>query len=84
VEASGATEDGRSFHDIRDFKTLLLEDERQVARNLVGQLLTYATGAAPCFSDRPVIEAVLDKSAPGYHVGSLLRARLRSSLFLQK
>ena len=37
---------GRSFKDIREFKQLLLDrEERTVARNLVAQLATYATGA---------------------------------------
>ena len=50
VDASGELPDGRKFNDIRDFKALLLADERQVARNLARQLAVYATGAPVGFA----------------------------------
>ena len=46
VDPSATLPDGRTFHDVRELKRLLLADERQIARNLVGQLVTYATGDA--------------------------------------
>ena len=56
VDASGELPDGRAFADIRELKRLLLADERAIAKNLVEKLLTYATGAAPRFSDREEVE----------------------------
>jgi mono/diheme cytochrome c family protein len=43
VDPSGTLPGGRAFRDVRELKRLLLADERQLARNLVGQLVTYAT-----------------------------------------
>ncbi len=53
VDASGNLEDGREFRDIRELKQLLLKDERLIARNLLKQLLIYATGSPIRFGDRP-------------------------------
>ena len=63
VDSAGDAARRRSFKDIREFKRLLLDHEEQtVARNLVGQLATYATGAPIGFSDRKQVEEILDKS----------------------
>ena len=85
VDATGALPDGRTFRDIREFKRLLLGNDRQVARNLVRQLAIYATGSPIRFSDRAPIEAILDQCAPGgYGVRSLIQALIASSLFREK
>lgn len=85
VDASGTLPDGRAFTDIRDLKRLLLSDERQIARNLVEQLMTYATGAPVRFGDRPEIEKVLDRaSASQYGVRSLVREIVQSEIFQAK
>ena len=55
--------DGRAFKDIDDFKKLLLADPRAIARNMVRQLVIYATGAPVSFADRAAVEKVLDKTA---------------------
>ena len=72
VDSAGTLTDGRSFQNIREFKQLLLKnDEETVARNLVGQLVTFATGAPVGFSDRPQVQEILDKtSSSGYGVES--------------
>jgi hypothetical protein len=85
VDPSGTLADGRSFKDVRDFKRLLLQDERQIARNLVRQLVTYSTGAPVRFGDRPKIEAILDGAEPGgYRVRSLIQGIIASGLFREK
>ena len=85
VDASGRLPDGREFTDVNELKQLLLADERAVARNLVEKLLTYATGAAPRFSDRDEIEAILNRqSRHGYPVRSLIIEIVTSRLFLNK
>jgi len=85
VDASGSLPDGRHFNDVRELKRLLLADERQIARNLVCQLVTYATGAPVRFGDRPRVEAILDRAAPhGYGVKSLIQAIIESELFQNK
>ena len=85
VDSSGALPDGRKFADIREMKRLLVSDERAVARNLVRQLVTYATGAPVRFGDRPKVEAILDRAAPtGYGVQTLIRSLVASELFTKK
>jgi hypothetical protein len=85
VDASGELPDGRPFRDIRELKALLLTDERQIARNLVHQLVVYASGAPVRFSDRPEVERILDRAASSeYGVRSLIHEIVQSPLFLMK
>lgn len=85
VDASGALPDGRKFQNIRDFKQLLLNDERQIARNLARQFVVYATGAPLRFGDRPEVEKILDQAkAEHYGVSTLIHAVVQSELFQEK
>ena len=85
VDASGTLPDGRKFADVRELKRLLLDDEEQLARNLAKQLMVYATGAPIRFGDRPVIEAILKKTAPDhYGVKAIILALVQSELFQSK
>jgi hypothetical protein len=85
VDASGELPDGRKFHDVREFKQVLLADEQQIARNLVRQLSVYATGAPVRFADRQQIENILARARPSqYGVRSLIRELVQSELFLTK
>jgi hypothetical protein len=85
VDPSGQLADGRRFNDVRDLKRLLAQDERQIARNLVRQLVTYSTGAPVQFGDRPKVEAILDRAQPGnYGVKSLIQGIIASDLFRNK
>jgi cytochrome c553 len=85
VDLSGETADGRAFADVAGFKALLLADPRAVPRNLVGQLVVYATGAPVGFADRAAVEHILDRAAgSGYGVRSLVHEIVQSELFLTK
>jgi mono/diheme cytochrome c family protein len=86
VDAAGMLEPGRKFNDIREFRQLLLQhEERTVARNLVSQLATYATGAPIGFSDRQQIEAILEKTrSSGYRLRDIVHAITGSDLFQYK
>src|SRR5262249_46811477 len=85
VDAAGTLPDGRSFADLRDLKRLLLSDERQIARNLASQLITYSTGAPVRFGDRPQLEAILDRTkANDYRVAAVIEAIVQSDLFRSK
>jgi hypothetical protein len=76
---------GEGFRDITGFKKLLLQDERKLARNVVNQLVTYATGAPVRFSDRPAVEAILDRAKPGnYGFRTLMREVVEGPLFTHK
>ena len=77
--------DGKKFKDIREFKQLVAADERQLARNIIGQLAVYATGAPVGFADRPKVEAVIDQAKAGhYGVRDLIHGLVSSDLFLNK
>ncbi|QDT52305.1 Planctomycete cytochrome C [Caulifigura coniformis] len=85
VDSSGQLAGGEAFRDIQEFKMLLLADERQLARNLVNQLAVYATGAPIRFSDRAVVETILDQTqANGYRTADVIHALVQSSLFREK
>ncbi|HSJ04041.1 MAG TPA: DUF1592 domain-containing protein, partial [Verrucomicrobium sp.] len=86
VDASGELPDGGgAFKDIRGLKDLLLKDEKQIARNLTSQLITYATGAPVRFGDRAVVERILkDTEANGHGVRSLIQALVATDLFQSK
>lgn len=85
VDASGVLPGGGAFENIREFKTRLLEDERQIARNLVRQLVIYSTGAPIRFGDRSEIERILDRTKDsGYGVRSILLEIVASELFSSK
>ena len=83
VERSGLDE--QRFQDVRELKRLLLKDERQIARNLTTQLIVFATGAPVQFSDRPKVEAILDRAmSKGYGVKSLIQLIIESEVFRNK
>ncbi len=85
VDPSYELPDGRTFQDIREFKSILLEDPDQIARNLINQVLTYATGAEIQFADRREIEDIIqDLKGEGYGFRSLIHAVTQSEIFLSK
>jgi hypothetical protein len=83
VDSAGSLPSGLAFHDVREFKQLLLDhEERTVARNLVSQLATYATGAPIGYTDRKPVEEILDKTRDsGYGVRSVVHGIVQSELF---
>ena len=85
VDASGEMPGGGAFRDVVELKRVLLKDERQLARNLAGQLIVYATRAPIRFGDRARVEAILDRAAPsGYGLKTILREIVLSDLFQRK
>jgi mono/diheme cytochrome c family protein len=85
VDSAGELPDGRPFENVREFKALVLQDELPVARNLVRQLVTFATGAPVGFADRPALEKILQNAAPGhYGVRTLIHEIVQSELYLNK
>jgi hypothetical protein len=85
VDASGELPDGEKFHDVRELKELLIKDDEQLARNLIQQLLVYATGAPVQFSDRQPIANILARTRKtGYPVRSIIHEIVQSDMFLNK
>ena len=84
VDASGELADGRAFNDITELRALLLKDEDALARNVIRQLLTYATGRAPRFADRDEIESIVSKARPSQHgLRTILEQVVASPLFVK-
>jgi mono/diheme cytochrome c family protein len=85
VDCAGEMPDGRSFKDVREFKSLLLKDELLLARNLASQLTTYATGSPVRFSDRERLEKIVQlSSSRQYGVRTMVHAIVQSDLFQMK
>jgi hypothetical protein len=85
VDASAKLAGGGEFQDVRGLKKLLLEDERKIARNMVRQFITYATGAPAGFSGRSEVERILDSAAKTrYGMRTLIREIIQSELFTHK
>lgn len=85
VDSSGQLPEGGDFKEIHGFKSLILKDERQIARNLLSQLVTYSTGAPVRFGDRQILEQILDAAKESeYGVRTLLIELIKSPIFLKK
>lgn len=82
VDASGVTEDGVEFADIRVYKKHLLSSKEQVARNVVSLLITFATGGEIEFADRDEVERILLATKDdGYPLRSLIHHVVSSRIF---
>ena len=85
VEQGGQTADGRAFHNVEDYKKILLQDKDQVARNLTQKLLIYSTGADIQFADRQVVEQIVtDLRSKNYGFRTLIHDVVQSRVFLNK
>ena len=52
VDPSGTLLDGKEFRDVHQLKSLLIQNPRQLARNLLERFAVYAIGTPVRFSDR--------------------------------
>lgn len=85
VDASGMTADGTAFAGIRDFKRLLLAQEATVARNLITNLLVYATGGEIQFADRDEVDRLVEAArADDFRVRDILHQVVQSRIFRNK
>ena len=82
VDASGVTADGKEFTGIREFKRHLLNEEEQIARHFISQLLVFSTGGEIQFADREEVEAILDRTREaGFPVRTIIHQVVQSRLF---
>ncbi len=85
VDPGDVLPDGRSFHNIDEYKQLILEDKDQLARCLAEKLLAYSTGAAPAKSDRAQIEAIVQHvGKQNYGFRALIHEIVQSKMFQTK
>lgn len=82
VDATGTTEDGTAFENIRDYKQTLASHQRHIARGLTDKLMTYAIGRRMLFSDRKEIDRVVNTlSSSNYAFRTLIHEIVQSELF---
>jgi len=85
VDASYTTENGAAFHDVDEFKALLLKDKELIARCLAAKLLVYSTGAGIQFSDRPVVDDIVARTrAKNYGLRTMIYEVVQSRVFQNK
>lgn len=85
VDASYDMPDGRSFEDVKGFKKLALERPEKIARNVVNQVITYATGAEVQFADKREIEEIIASlSQDDYGFRTLIHEVTQSDIFQSK
>jgi hypothetical protein len=85
VEAWGETSNGAKFDDIDGYRATLLKDTPQLTRNLVRQLIAYATGEPVSFADREEVERIVTnctKQGSGFR--TILHEVIQSPLFREK
>lgn len=79
VDASGELKSGEKFDGIRDFRDILLSDKKQLKKNFLHHLLTYATGRKVSFADRRELYRLLNTEE--YGVRDLIHHVVQSPLF---
>ncbi|MGK0186581.1 MAG: hypothetical protein ACI9R3_002364 [Verrucomicrobiales bacterium] len=82
VDSQSQAANGEDIKDIRDYKRLLMTEKDQVARCLAEKLLTYALGRGLGFSDRPVVDSIVDHvKQHGYGFRTLIHEIVQSETF---
>lgn len=85
VDSAGQLPDGSTFADVNEFRLLLESLQPQIARNLLEQLVVYATGSPVGFADREVVELMMKRlEKNNYGVRSMIHEIVQSELFRYK
>jgi len=85
VDASGEMPGNREFADIDQFRTILLNSKRQLADNLLRQLVVYSTGSPVGHAEAAEFEQMLEElAADNYGVRSMIQAVVASEMFQTK
>ncbi|MFT5857913.1 MAG: hypothetical protein ACI8XO_005175, partial [Verrucomicrobiales bacterium] len=75
VDPSGTTPDGVAFANIEQWKAIYVKRPDTLTESFAEHLITYATGAAPRFSDRHDIEKIVELArAKGYGMKRIIHA----------
>jgi hypothetical protein len=85
IDSSYELRDGRKFENIDEFRSLITDQPRRLARNVAEKLLVFGTGAPISFADRPAIDDIVEQTAKNnYGFRSLIHAVATSPIFLSK
>ncbi|HEU0068924.1 MAG TPA: DUF1592 domain-containing protein, partial [Nitrospiraceae bacterium] len=82
IDCAGSLVDGREFHDIREFQSLVAADPGRLLMNLAERFTVYSTGRNVTFSDRDALLAIVAKTqAQGGGIRTLIHELIQSPLF---
>lgn len=85
VESADQLADGRSFSGLNEFRNLLLEEPRQLARALAEKLVAYGTGAAVEEADQQELDRIVNRVADqNFGLRSLVHEVVQSAVFQHK
>ncbi|MEM1295451.1 MAG: DUF1592 domain-containing protein [Verrucomicrobiota bacterium] len=85
VDPSGITPEGTEFASLKEWKEIYVNRPDQLTEAFAKQLLTYATGASPRFSDRAAIDQIVKRAKEkNYGVRSIIHTTLGSEVFRTK
>lgn len=85
VDSTGVATNGEKFEDIDEFRSILLKDREQIARNLIERLIVYSTGGGIEFADRPVVDDIVDRSrSADFGLRTLVHEVVQSPIFQHK
>jgi hypothetical protein len=84
VDPTGKMTSGEAFADIRDMQRLLASNPDVLLRSLAQNLLVYGTGREVCFTDRPTLQSILEKTGPNNGVRTLIHEIIQSPLFQRR
>ena len=85
VDPSGSTPDGSDFADLTAWKHIYTQRADQLARGFATHFLTYATGGPLRLSNETALEQAVSSAAANDHgMRSLIRAAVKSEIFLNK
>ncbi|GAB5405679.1 MAG: DUF1592 domain-containing protein [Aureliella sp.] len=85
VDSAGELPSGEPFEDINAFRQSLRAHEQLIARNLLEQLVVYATGSPIGFADRSIAEAMMERLEDGgYGARAMIHEIVQSKLFRNK
>lgn len=84
VDATGTFPDGRSFKDIREFKSHLMQNKTALLKSLTEKMLIYATGNTVSFGDRTTVNTIVKKLEQTPTLRTLVEQIVLSDRFLER
>ena len=82
VVASDTLDTGERFENITAFKCLLADKPEMIAQSVVEKLLMFGAGAEIRFSDRPIVQKIVqDAKDDDFGIRSLIHGVVQSPLF---
>lgn len=85
VESADQLSDGRAFSSLNEFRGLLLQNPRQLARAMAEKLLAYGTGAEVGEADQRELDRIVSRLAEqNFGFRSLIHEIVQSEIFQHK